>query len=334
MAYYDAIHLERGMYAVSGKSFTNVLEEMDPSENYRGTSLEGLDAFERQLKRFDIKVSGGRSDVVEKFFSTATSAALFPEYVKRAVVSGMNDGNILNQILAAKTQIDALDYRSITSSREDEELKPVAEGSAIPATTIKTQENLVTLNKRGRMLVASYEAIRFQRLDLFTVTLRQIGSRIARTQLEDAVKVLVNGDGNQNAAKEVELAGDSLTYQDLLNLWSEFEEHEMNTLLVDTTAMLKLLGLSEFKDPATGLNFQGTGQLSTPMGAGLFRTSAVPAGKLIALDRRNALEMVTAGDIGIEYDKLIDRQLERAAITSTYGFAKIFPDAVRVMELA
>ena len=35
-------------------------------------------------------------------------------------------------------------------------------------TTVRTQSNLVKLHKRGRMLVASYEAIRFQRLDLFT----------------------------------------------------------------------------------------------------------------------------------------------------------------------
>ena len=37
---------------------------------------------------------------------------------------------------------------------------------------VKTQDSLVTLHKRGRMLVASYEAIRFQKLDLFSVTLR------------------------------------------------------------------------------------------------------------------------------------------------------------------
>ena len=65
---------------------------------------------------------------------------------------------------------------------------------------LKTQENLVKLNKRGRMLVASYEAVKFQRLDLFTVTLRQIGAYIAREQLKDAVDVLINGDGNDNAA--------------------------------------------------------------------------------------------------------------------------------------
>ena len=59
MAYhYDTVKLEKGMYAESGKSFTQVLESVDPSENYRGTAMEGLDAFQRQLKRFDIKVKG------------------------------------------------------------------------------------------------------------------------------------------------------------------------------------------------------------------------------------------------------------------------------------
>ena len=55
MAFYDSIRLEKGMYN-SGKTFSEVLEELDPSENYRNTELEGLDAFQRQLKRFDIKV--------------------------------------------------------------------------------------------------------------------------------------------------------------------------------------------------------------------------------------------------------------------------------------
>lgn len=67
MSNYDTIRLEKGMYA-GGKSLTHTLEELDPSENYRGTALEGLDAYQRQLKRFDIHVSGVGSDAVEKFF--------------------------------------------------------------------------------------------------------------------------------------------------------------------------------------------------------------------------------------------------------------------------
>ena len=175
MAYpYDTLKLEKGMYAESGRSFSQVLEQLDPSVQYRGTALEGMDAYQRQLKRFDIKVKGALSDVVEKFFHTTESAVLFPEFVSRAVRQGMEQENILPQITAAVTQFDGLDYRSIASvpSEEDKSLRVVAEGAALPETTVKAQSNLVRLNKRGRMLVASYEAIRFQRLDLFSVTLR------------------------------------------------------------------------------------------------------------------------------------------------------------------
>ena len=79
--YYDNLKLDKGMYREAGRSFSQVLEREDPSERYKGTSLEGLDAFQRQLKRFDIKVKGAGSDVVEKFFQTSDAAVLFPEYI-------------------------------------------------------------------------------------------------------------------------------------------------------------------------------------------------------------------------------------------------------------
>ena len=46
---FDNIHLEKGMYHEAGRSFTQVLEQLDPSEGYRGTPLENTDAFQRQL---------------------------------------------------------------------------------------------------------------------------------------------------------------------------------------------------------------------------------------------------------------------------------------------
>lgn len=166
MSDYKNLKLDKSFYT-SGKGFTQALEELDPSENYKGTSLEGLDAYQRQLKRFGIRVGGINSDTVEKFFKTSDSAALFPEYVNRAVRQGIEKANKLDRIIATTTKIDSLDYRSITSVSDDDskELKDVEEGGEIPSTTVKIQENLVKLNKRGRMLVASYEAVRFQRLD-------------------------------------------------------------------------------------------------------------------------------------------------------------------------
>ena len=333
MADFDNIKLEKGLYN-TGKSFTAALEEIDPSENYRGTAFEGLDAFERQLKRFDIRVGGAKSDVVEKFFKTTDSSALFPEYVTRAVRQGMEEADVLSDIVATVTNIDSLDYRTITSvpTEDDKELKRVAEGAVIPQTVIKTQENLVKLHKRGRMLVASYEAIRFQRLDLFTVTLKQIGAYIARSQLKDAISVLANGDGNNNAASTSNVAtSGTLTYADLVSFWNKFDPYSLNTIIAEPDVLEAILNLTEFRDAAAGLNFHATGNLVTPIGARLIRSSAAPIDTLIGLDKNCALEMVTAGDIVTDYDKLIDRQLERAAITSTAGFAKIFSDASQIL---
>ncbi len=334
--YYDNLKLDKGMYREAGRSFSQVLESQDPSERYKGTSLEGLDAFQRQLKRFGIRVKGESSDPVEAFFRTSDAAVLFPEYIARTVRQGMEEGDVLPHIPAAVTKIDGLDYRSITSEAggEEKKLKPVNEGAAIPSTTIKVQSNLVKLKKRGRMLVASYEAVRFQKLDLFSVTLRQIGAHIARTHLEDAVDVLINGDGNENPAATTTIeAGKPLDYGALVDFWAKFDPYVMNTLLVSGDVMLQLLKLPEFQNPLTGLNFQGTGKLTTPLGATLLRTSVLPVKTAVGLDRRFALEMVQSGDVMVEYDKLIDRQLERAAITTISGFAKVFTKASQVLKV-
>ena len=86
---YQDLKLEKGMYGRSGRSFSQTLEELDPSEHYRGTPLEGLDAFQRPPKRFDLRVKGAWSDMVEKFFPTPDSALLFPEFVSRVLRQGL-----------------------------------------------------------------------------------------------------------------------------------------------------------------------------------------------------------------------------------------------------
>ena len=190
------------------------------------------------------------------------------------------------------------------------------------------------------MLVASYEAIRFQKLDLFSVTLRQIGAYMGRQQLLDAMSVIVEGDGNNNPAQMFQVGTDpisgtsgQLTYEALVDFWSQFDPYTMNTMLVSNDVMRAMLKMPEFQNPLTGLNFQGTGELGNPLGAKLLRSSIMPAGLVIGLDKNYALEQVCGSDVSVEYDKLIDRQLERAAITSISGFAKLFPEASKILTL-
>lgn len=140
--------------------------------------------------------------------------------------------------------------------------------------------------------------------------------------------ILVGGDGNDNAVTPTKLAGKP-TYTDMVNLWGAVSPYELNTILASTETMKDLLAIPEFKDATAGLNFQGTGKLATPLGANLLHVPSLTDKLILGMDKNCALEMVQAGDIVTDYDKLIDRQMERAAISTIAGFSKIFADAVR-----
>lgn len=325
---YDNLRLEKGLYT-TGKGFTASLEELDPSENYIGTELEGLDAYQRQLKRFDIKVSGINSDTVSKFFQTTDSAALFPEYVSRAVKQGLAERSIVDELCASTTMIDSLDYRSIQSVNtiNDEDDGVIGEGSFIPETVIKTKDTLTPLHKRGKMLVASYEAIKSQKLDIFTVALKQIGDYIAACQTKDLIKTIASSN-----CEHVSMEGSTLCYNDLVNLWNSFAPYNMTTILASTNSIAGILKINEFKDANAGCTFHGTGEMVTPLGARIVRAPKVfQTDGLIGLDNNYAIEKVQFGDIVTDFDKLIDRQLERATVTATAGFSMIFDDAVKIL---
>ena len=145
--------------------------------------------------------------------------------------------------------------------------------------------------------------------------------------------MLINGDGNDNAAEVIAPAtSGSITYADLVKLWNSFSPYEMNTLIASPDVTAKLLNMAEFRDAAAGLNFHGKGAMITPLGAKLLKSADINS-KVVAIDKNCALEMVTAGGVQTDFDRLIDRQLERAAITQISGFAKIFADASKVMNI-
>ena len=228
----------------------------------------------------------------------------------------------VHDLLTAQSTLleEAGEYRTVTVETPAPE-----EGAELPSTVIRTNKNLVNLKKRGRMLVSSYEALRFQKLDLFTVTLRQIGAYIAGAQIKDAVDVLVNGDGSKGGVEFTK--GGKPDYADFIALWAQLAPYQLNTVLAGTAAMQKLLNVAEFKDAQAGMNFQGTGRLCTPLGAKLIHVPGMAEDKILVLDKNCALEMIQSGEVRTDVDRLIDRQLERAAISVICGFARIFEDA-------
>lgn len=332
MDFCNSIKLEKGMYNVGGKSFTKVLEELDPSENYSGTPLDGLDAYQRQLKRFNIKVSGPECDKVEKFFSTPDSAILFPEFISRAIKQGLGAFDILPSITAANTAIDGIDYRAITSETETLTSDNTGEeGKSLRAVNICTNNSLVSLKKYGRLFSATYESIRFQNLDVLAVIFKKIGMDIAAEQISDAVTALLSS--GDDAATEISSAtAGTLAYGDLLSLWSGLSPYKPNVMIANADTIKDILALSPMQDAHAGLNFHGTGSIVTPLGAKLVMCDSVDDTKIIGLDKNFALQMIQSGDVTVEYDKVIEKQLDRAAISMTVGFSRLSQDAVKVLD--
>lgn len=333
---FDNIKLEKGMYG-TGRTFTQNLESLDPSDNYKGTELEGLDAYQRQLKRFGIRTSGANSSVVGKFFQTSDAAVLFPEYISRAVRYGMDEASFLPDIVAATTNIDSMDYRvmDLNMTNANAQMQEIDEGDELTNSVFSVSDRTIHLKKRGRMISTSYDVLRFQRLDIVAIALKRIGANLAQSLMADAISVLINGDTTtaSNGATSVSLAGDVYTYADLIDFWNSFAPYELNTILAAPGVAAQLLKMTEFKDAAAGLNFHGTGKLITPFGANLIKTAHITdSSRMIGLDKNCALEMVKVGDIETDYGKLVDHQLEQIAITSITGFAKILPGASKILN--
>lgn len=325
---YETIKLEKGLYT-TGKSFTQALEELDPSESYRGTALEGLDAYERQLKRFDIKVSGADCDTVAKFFKTTDSAALFPEFVARAVKVGMLAGSELESIIAATTYCDSLDYRSLSleDTVDTDKIYGIEQGASLPETQIQVNDTLTQLKKYGTVISASYEAVKFQKLDIFAVALRRIGEQIMRTEFINAI-----GSIDMNNVEAIPISGESITYSDLVDACTRIMPYKLTSLVMNPKTYASMLKLDEFKDANAGLDFHGTGRAITPFGAEIVVVNELDDNVIMCLDKNYAIERVVAQDITTEFDKLIDRQLERAAVSTIVGFNPLFSDAVKLIK--
>lgn len=317
---YNDIRLEKGLYNLSGRSFTAALEELDPSSAYSGTSLEKLDAFERQLKRFNIRVSGADCDCVEKFFSSTETAVLFPEFVTRCIRKGF-DETVISSVCAAKTISNSGQYLGCDLD-DTAAYTTTSQSTQLPAATVKESTTAVTLAKYGRVINASYEAVRQQRLDVFGIMLRSIGVRLALNVAQKAVDVLVE------SAEQI--TATTLSYGDLASLYGEFDYFDMTTVLASPANASLIAAMNQLSDCKVDAN----GKMILPFGSELIKTSAAPAKKIIGLDKNFALEFITSTDLVMETDKLIDRQLDQITVSITCGFRKITPDAVKVLVIS
>ena len=314
---YQNLKLEKGLYHLTNKSFVQALEALDPSAQYADTPLAGLDAYERQLKRFDIRISGAQCDRVEKFFTSTESAVLFPEFVRRAVQQGI-DASMLSDLTAVETHTDSSQYLGCTITETDA-YGTVAQGAAMTSST-----TALTLNKYGRLVKASYEAVRRQRLDVFAVLLKSVGMQLGQALMQQAITTLTTTVGSTTAK-----AGSALAYSDLATLYGKFSTYDMNLLLVSPKNAAAIFAMSEMEDVVP----VEQGQVRLPFGTILCKVPQMSDTVILGVDKNFALEMVTGSNLILETDRLIENQLEAISVSLQCGFRVLTKNAVHKMTV-
>jgi hypothetical protein len=340
MAYQDGIVKERVKFlsqdperlrGVRGRDLYETLGQLGLTHSHFFRAL-GTNVQDYCAQEFGIDVS---KITVERFFQSDPNAKwLFPDVVREAVLAGMKRKPVYPTLIVGDEKIEGTvyDLPYMMESVEDEELRTVAEGAAIPESEVKYGDRIVRLTKLGRGVIASYEVIRRMSVDLLRIHLQRIGEYLGRVLDAWVANVLVNGDGSGSEAEAVTIntaTANTWVYEDILNGFMKLTlEHYFTPthMLANGPLCKAILGFDEFQDAAL-FDFAKTGNLPTPLGTRLVPMQDQPAGRLTILDAGYAVQKLTEQDLLVESDKLINQQWDRTYLTLVTSFAILYPKA-------
>ncbi len=323
---YNDIKLEKTLYNISGKNFTQALTELDPDEEYKGTPLEGLDAYERQLKRFDIKVKGKDCDTVDRFFATTDSAILFPEFVRRQVVQGFNETFTIGQYAASSAIIDDTYFNSlmvvINSGTES-----VSEGKNMPTMIVRNNSPHATF-KFAREMDITYEVLKKKRIDTFAVILKQLGVTIARSANDQLVQTV-----SAATSYNIDTTASEFNYSTLVELWKKMDGFDMDTMFCSKENFGRILQFDEMKNlVATGICAENS-TIVTPFGITIKAVPGMTAKQIVGFSSKYAYELVYCGDMVIDIGKLISTQYDQIGSSIIIGISRFNNLAVNVINI-
>lgn len=288
-----------------------------------------LTAFEKQLLFHGLKVNGQMADKVEKFYSSAATVVLFPAYILDQILVGQLMDAPINDFVATRTTIEAqvADLVTMSESEEQRQTKRKTEGTELREFTIKVGDRTLKVRKFGGLIKASYEAIRFQRVNVFAKFIQRVGLQIAIDKMDELSSVLKNGDGNTGTAivagrTYTQLTTGAIGLIDVIG-WANFATlpYKIDRFLsLKTHANEWYTALASMNNPRDQFNFINLAlpRLTEWNRSGIALDTSTNAFQ--GIDSRFAVQEINNGPLLVESDRVIDRQLERTAISESTGY--------------
>lgn len=387
-----------------GLTLSQLLEREDPTSSYP-VHERGMDAYQRQLARLDIRTQSdmtlgapahnfGRfwetdelgsgeermvlaSEFLNRTYRRAcamqvrrvahggfdksgrvtevtggirlpydppTTFDLYPPDIESALRYSVPAPSMLSYLVAITRIINgeasyALYLTDNVQAQADARMARVQEYAEIPAMRVATSETPTRVAKYGRRVDMSYEIMRRISMDLISFYIELIAAVASREKEDQAVDVLINGDGNAStAATSVNgstydaAAAGALTLKMYLTwLLSAFTRPYAANVLVGRPAAIvaaALLNAGSANIMAVtqvasiwpnALNF--TIPRATINGLVFIDNNTVAANTLLGIDSRYALEMlIEAGSEIAETERVMSQQYTSIIISENVGF--------------
>jgi hypothetical protein len=289
---------------------------------------------------------------VQKVLNTSElSRWMFPEILRDAIRRGLEYSPIYPRLITGDERIDgtgvtmpSMDFRPFHEEGEFT-LRDTNEAASITESYVVVwAEKQVSVNKKARGLLQSYESIAFTPLNLATVYFEEVGTRLGADLDTDFIDVLINGDqaGGSEAAPVIgATVANTLAYKDLARAWLRFRRinRTSSAMVVNETDALDIMLMEEFQrtrypngspDNAGGTAL--TFQTPLPTSQDIFVHHSVPTKKIVFVDRARAVVKLTAMPLLIESERIVRRQLEGQFASIMTGFANVFKDGRMVLD--
>jgi hypothetical protein len=345
-----------------------IVTQSDMARGYYASEFQAFDADETTralvpefLNRTWKSVSHGQRFSTRAIYASNDNPlnTLMNPYVDAPGIRGqqLTPAIPLNELVAMTTPIDSDAYRAyylLDSDLPAAQLRMVRIGEAaeVPRVKLVGGEHTIRLHKFGRALEVSYETLRRQRIDMVAFHVARMAVQAEKDRVAAAMDVIINGDGNSNtAATSVSLSTlDSSAPANTLTLkaWLAFRMKFVNpyfptTALAQDSVALQMMLLNTGSANLPLVTMQGfAGNFNIrPINPGLADglalgwTADAPANKIVAFDRRMALQRVTeVGSDITEVERWTTKQTQTLTMTEVEGFAIIDAGATKILDLS
>lgn len=258
------IYLNRDVMDVylTGKSLNDSIRQVYDKEIKdhiaEDERLKNLSPFDLAMRDAGISKYSTMGDLMNTAYTSGGVEAnewLFPAFIETTVREAIYADDILGYLCNTTIGVDSNIVKSASLDLLSDENKKavkkmrIAEGADLPVAKIRMGEKAITLWKHGRAIEMTYEAVRRMRIDLFSKQMGAIVRDIAFQNFDSAIDVLVNGDGNKNAATKIAtldnlaaLTGEALA-DAMLDYW--FANHYVaDTLTMNKEKFKKVFGMT------------------------------------------------------------------------------------------